>query len=138
MICVISERAPNQPKLKKPKQLKGIKPCLSYKWGGITACQVFIDGSDIWINHHDWCSRVFYQAKVKYKHSFIFNDGFEAPVLKGDAWIVLKSVLNFSKITDVLRVITYECLIDDNSRFCHDDERMFIDVVTELWRTKYE
>ena len=134
MITIISERRFNEPKLKKPKELKGVKPFMSYKWGGVTTCQAFIQENNIWINHHDWCSIALYGLDVKYKSHFVYSDGFEAPVLKGDAWIKISEAMD-GKIINVIRRITEECLINSNSRFCVDDERMFIDVIVNARRT---
>lgn len=125
MIIIVSERRPGEPKLKKPKELKGVKPFMSYKWGGVTTCQAFINGDDLWINHHDWCSVVHYGANVDYKKHFIYSDGFTAPVSKGDAWIWFGGILKYPNRSAVIRNIVHECL---ESRFCMDDERMFVDV----------
>lgn len=136
MIVIVSERHPYGPKLKKPKELKGVKPFKSYKWGGVTACQAFIKGDDVWINHHDWCSITHYGADVKYKSRFIYSDGFTAPVSKGDAWIKLEKVLNYPNKVAVVQQITYECLVAEESRFCHDDERMFVDIYLDAWEVQ--
>ena len=132
MIHIVSERSPfDTKKLKKPKELKGVRPIFSLKWGGVTSCQVFVKDKDVWINHHDWCSHTFYGANIKYKQHFVYNDGFTAPTVKGDAWIVMRGVVDM-KPTEVLRGITYETEILDGSRFCRDDSRMFEDVVVRL------
>lgn len=129
MIVIVSERRPGEPKLKKPKELKGIKPFTSYKWGGVTTCQAFINGDDLWINHHDWCSVAHYGVDAKYrKKHFVYSDGFTAPVSKGDAWIRFGGILKYPNRSAVIRDIVHECLELDESRFCMDDERMFVDV----------
>lgn len=137
MITVVAERKPHEPKLKKPKELKGVKPFMSYKWGGVTTCQAFMCEYDVWVNHHDWCSVVHYGANVNYRQHFVYSDGFTAPVSKGDAWIKLEKVLMFPNRTAVARRITEECLILEDSRFCVDDERMFVDVYLKAWEVKH-
>lgn len=134
MIQIISERSPfDTKKLKKPKELKGVKPMFSVKWGGVTTCQVFVKSSDVWINHHDWCSHTFYGANNKYKQHFVYSDGFTAPTVKGDAWIVMRGVVGMEPV-EALRVIMYETEIMDDSRFCRDDSRMFEDIISTLHR----
>ncbi len=134
MISIVSERRPWEPKLKKPKELKGIKSFLTYIWGGITGCQAFIAGVDVWVNHHDWCSIPSKNTKYGKRH-FVYNDAFNTPVVKGDAWIVLKGVMLFTKRTEALRAIFQECVVD-GSRFCMDDCRMFEDVYLKAWEER--
>lgn len=134
MIEIISERPPfSDEKLKKPKELKGIKPVFSLKWGGVTSCQVFINGDDVWINHHDWCSKTFYGAGAEYKQHFVYSDGFTAPTKKGNAWIVMRGLTRVRAV-DAIRRISSEAekAINPNSRFCRDDVRMFEDIVLKL------
>lgn len=133
MIDVMYECEPGG-KLSKPKELKGVKPLFSYKWGGITSCPVFIAGDDIWIKHCDWCSLTLYGRKnTKYRQAFVYSDGFTAPTIKGTAYI---------RITDAIRCqrgCRSRCLSAmwenyDDSRYCMDDMRMFNDVTVEVWR----
>lgn len=134
MIEIISEQLPGNPgKLKKPKELKGIKPLFSVKWGDCTACQVFVLGADVYVNHHDWCSVSLYGRDNKYKHHYGYNDGFTAPTVKGNAWIKLTSLLSMRPV-EALRMVTAETELDDGSRFCRDDARMFEDIVTKLYK----
>ena len=134
MIAVISERAPtSKDKLPKPKELKGVKPLFSVKWGGITACQVFVKGADVWVNHHDWCSVSIYGGEAKSNRHYGYSDAFRAPTIKGDAWIRLTSLLSMRPV-EALRMVTAETELDDSSRFCCDDVRMFEDIVTKLYK----
>jgi hypothetical protein len=47
----------------------------------------------------------------------------------------IKGVLSAECIVPVIQKISLEC-VADNSRFNSDDERMFIDVTTRLWKEK--
>lgn len=136
MIEIISEQLPGSPvKLKKPKELKGVKPLFSVKWGGRIACQVFISGADVYVNHHDWCSISLYGRDNKYKHHYGYNDGFTAPTVRGNAWIKLVGIIAMQP-TEALRAISWDTEIDANSRFCCDDTRMFEDIVSKLWKER--
>ena len=137
MITVVSERTPtSKDKLSKPKELKGVKPLFSVKWGGVTACQVFVKGVDIWVNHHDWCSVSFYGTTVKSNHCYGYSDAFTAPTVKGDAWIKLAGLLS-TRPVEALRMVTTETELNDGSRFCRDDIRMFEDIITKLHKEGY-
>ena len=134
MITVISERAPtSKDKLPKPKELKGVKPLFSVKWGGITTCQVFVKGVDVWINHHDWCSVSVYGAKAKSNRHYGYSDAFTAPTIKGDAWIRLTGLLSMRPV-EALRMVTAETELNGNTSFCRGDARMFEDIVTKLYK----
>ena len=137
MIVVVSERTPtSKNKLSKPKELKGIKPLFSVKWGGITTCQVFVKDTDVWVNHHDWCSVSFYGTVVKSNHHYGYSDAYTAPTVKGDAWIKLTGLLNMRPV-EALRMVTIETELSDDSRFCCDDTRMFEDIVAKLHKEGY-
>lgn len=137
MITVISERTPtSKDKLSKPKELKGVKPLFSVKWGGITTCQVFVKDVDVWVNHHDWCSVSFYGAAVKSNHHYGYSDAFTAPTVKGDAWIKLTGLLSMRPV-EALRMVTAETELSDDSRFCRDDTRMLEDIIAKLHKEGY-
>lgn len=143
MIEIVSERRYGQPKLAKPKELKNIKQAFTYDLNKHCKCPVFITGNDVWIKHRDWCSKVLHSGKeveeYRSKHpKFVYNDCFAAIVLRGEAWIRIKDVLDAEVIVPTLQKISLEC-IDENTRFNDEgDMRMFTDCVHKAWLIKRE
>lgn len=138
MVTVISECKPGD-KLPKPRELKGVKPAFSYKWGGVTSCPVFVVGNDIWIKHRDWCSLIMYgRSDVKYSRHFLYSDGFTAPTIKGTAYIRIEgsAAVKLGHRAETIRRVQRVCGPD--SRFCSDDMRMFIDVLMKIWRLQHD
>lgn len=143
-IEVVSERLPgSKNKLQKPAQLKGVQPFCSYKWGGCTACQAFEKDGDLWIKHNDWCSKFIPKEEAikmgaKVKHAYTYDDAFGGLVIKGQAWIVLRGVFKISPARAINMV--YQACMDDlyssRRRFCCDDERMFVDLITRYAATQ--
>lgn len=131
MISIVSERVPGDPKkLKKPKELRGVRPFTSYRWGGVTACQAFIKGEDLWVKHNDWCSYVKYGGcnsnMGMAARLYSYSDNF-APIaiVQGQAWIRLEGVLAM-EWAEAVTLIDAET--GDSTRFCMDDWRMFRDL----------
>ena len=94
-------------KLSKPKELKGIQKFASVFFSAKRCkCQLFLDGSDLYINHPDYFSPEYcrpedhgtplsYRAK-KYgisvpKEKFIYEDNWAAIVLRRRAWIKISN-----------------------------------------------
>ena len=87
-----------QPKLKKPKELKGIKQAFSVDWiDRKCRCSCYVLDNDIYIKHRDFGSIPLYgltaEEKKMGKGRFIFNDNWGCVVLRGEAWIILKDVI---------------------------------------------
>lgn len=128
VISIVSERAPWDPeKLKKPRELRGVRPFMSYRWGGCTACQAFIKGGDLWVKHNDWCSYVEYGGRNEATSgAYVYSDNFAPRVIvRGQAWIRLEDVLDMDW-ADATRLIDEET--GDGTRFCMDDWRMLRDL----------
>lgn len=108
---VISHRYYGEPKLSKPKELKGIKPI-----GKVTYIpkhsepQIFIKGKDVYIKHTDYFSPEWRPPKgerigmplsyytEKYfnrtkSEKFIYPDCWGSIVLRNEAWIVIKDLI---------------------------------------------
>lgn len=130
MISIVSERVPGDPKkLKKPEELRGIRPFTSYKWGGFTSCQAFIKGGDLWVKHNDWCSYIEYgghNETTNGTRTYSYSDNF-APrrIVLGQAWIRLERVLAMGWAEAVTLI---DAETGDGTRFCMDDWRMFRDL----------
>jgi hypothetical protein len=103
-----SYRAYGDPKLKKPKELKGIKQAFSVDYiPGKCRCPVYLEGNNIWIKHRDYFSPSMklptedigaplnvlitkYTDKKKGK-KFIYSDAWGDIVLRSEAWIKLEN-----------------------------------------------
>lgn len=108
---IYSHRYYGQPKLSKPKELKGIKPI-----GKATYIpkhcepQVFIKENDVYIKHTDYFSYTwrppegeridmpisYYMSKYfneTRKEKFVYPDGWGSIILRNEAWILLKDIL---------------------------------------------
>lgn len=128
VISVVYERMPGDPKkLRKPAELRGVRPFTSYRWGGCTACQAFIHGDDLWVKHNDWCSYVEYGGRNEATSgAYTYSDNFAPRVIvRGQAWIRLEGVLDMDW-ADATRLIDAET--GDGTRFCMDDWRMLRDL----------
>jgi hypothetical protein len=100
-----------EPKMNKPKELKGIKQAFSTEWiYKKCTCPCFVKDNDLWIHHKDFFSRNFvppdpkdigtptiYQLQ-KYFHidkpylkKFIYPDCWGNIVLRNEAWIVFRN-----------------------------------------------
>ena len=144
LVEIVSERRYGQPKLKKPKALTNVKQAMTYKYDRKTSFPVFVKNNDIYIKHRDWCSECLYSGRqyeewlAKHHQKFIYNDTYGAVVLRGEAWIRIKGVLDAPKFSFIQRQLVQECEIDERSRFSADDARMIIDVCFKLWKEKRE
>ena len=104
-----SYRIYGQPKLNKPKELKGIKQVFSADYiPNKCRCPVYIEGNNVWIKHKDYFSPSLklpmedigaplnvlmtkYTNKKK-GQKFIYNDEWGDVVLRNEAWIKLENV----------------------------------------------
>lgn len=129
MISIVLERAPGDLKrLRKPKELRGVCPFTSYRWGGFTSCQAFICGADLWVKHNDWCSYVEYGGRNEATSgAYTYSDNFAPRVIvRGQAWIRLEGVLTMDWL-EAVRLIDAET--GYGTRFCMDDWRMLHDLL---------
>lgn len=110
----VSYRQYGQPKLQKPKQLKGIKQSFSGEYIAKKCnCPCFYVGDDLWIQHKDFFSSSFvppdedfdkpvsYLAKKYFNRSksekFVYPDGWGSIVLRNEAWILFKNIKSVAK-----------------------------------------
>lgn len=90
---IISERSWGDPKLPKPKILKGIKQSGSAQFGKCK-CPVFFTEEKVYVKHRDWFSASIPIPEAerlgiidKIKNKFIYNDNFGSVVLRDEAWL---------------------------------------------------
>lgn len=106
-----SFRSYSEPKLAKPKELKGIKNIGSAEFIAKKCnTQVFIEGNNVWIKHTDYFSPTwrhpvgeridmplsYYLRKYFGKNKsekFVYPDGWGEIVLRNDAWIRLDNLV---------------------------------------------
>lgn len=94
MIEVLSSRRYGEPKLKKPAELKGVKPIGSAGFGPKCKCPVLVKNETVYVKHRDWFSQgisirtaLEYGIVKKKKNKFVYNDNFGSVVLRNEAWI---------------------------------------------------
>lgn len=108
MFRIHSFRGYGQPKLSKPKELKGIKQAFPVSYNPSCSCQVFIKGNDVWIKHRDYFSPSLvrsedygkslgqlhekYMGKSKSK-KFGYEDAWGDLLARSEAWIKLEGIL---------------------------------------------
>ena len=92
---IISSRRYGEPKLEKPKELKGIKQSGGAMFGPKCKCPVFVIESSMYVKHRDWFSRSISIPEAvnrgiisKQKNKFIYNDNFGSVVLRNEAWLL--------------------------------------------------
>ena len=104
-----SFRGYGQPKLSKPKELKGIKQAFPVSYNPSCSCQVFIKGNDVWIKHRDYFSPSLvkpedygkslgqlydkYMGKSKSK-KFGYEDAWGDLLARSEAWIKLEGLIS--------------------------------------------
>lgn len=111
-----SFRKYGQPKLSKPKELKGIKQVFSINYNAKCKCQIFIKDNNVWIKHRDYFSplikndvkdigtplsyRVEKYLGKKVTEKFIYADTWGDIVLRSEAWICIKNLLYRLKVNE--------------------------------------
>ena len=91
-----------EPKLTKPKELKGLKPAFNVDFIPKRAsCQCFIVGDDIWVKHTDYFSEDTTGVDNQRKNKFIYNDSFGSVVFRNEAWMVVKDFQWYGKPWEV-------------------------------------
>lgn len=116
-----SFRAYGQPKLTKPKELKGVKSIGSAIFiPNHCNPQIFIEGNDVWIKHTDYFSQMWrppegerldmpisYYAKKYFEKTrtekFIYSDGWGSIVLRNEAWLKLENLVPMCEYRELIR-----------------------------------
>jgi hypothetical protein len=99
-IEILSQRRYGEPKLKTPKELKGIPKAGTVPFGSKCSCPAYITDSHIYLKHRDFFSPciTLQQAKDagiidKWNKRFIYNDTFGGVVLRCEAWLRISKQL---------------------------------------------
>ena len=114
IFTVYSFRYYGEPKLSKPKELKGIKPIGSATYiPKHCSPQVFVKGNDVWIKHTDYMSAIwkpplddfgkdtsYYLNKyfgINRGNKFIYADNWGSIVLRNEAWLLIENFVPVMK-----------------------------------------
>lgn len=143
-----SMRYYGQPKLTKPKELKGINRAFSVNFLKNCSCQCFIKDNDIWIKHSDYFSsslkdsntfgtpleyRIkYYGLSSKKRSGFVYNDCWGDIVLRNEAWLVIRNIIPLAKRYNENEL--YENVI---SEFCKLEHLNKYDL-DETWEFSFE
>lgn len=149
-----------EPKLKKPKELSGIKQEYSVDYiPKKCKCGVFIEGKNLWIRHKDYFSGSIKYEPVdagaplgvlakKYldkdkKNKFIYGDAWGEIVARNEAWICLegfmldvKSKHPLDVLSDILRQHEKACNFNEYELECTDMSRMYEKIIMKYWNKK--
>lgn len=154
---VHSFRSYGQPKLSKPKDLRGIKQSLSVDYiPGKCRCPVFIKADDVWIRHNDYFSETMrlplvdmgmpleYLAKKYEKRDkrkkFVYPDTWGSIVLRSQAWLRIKNLYKQIKegafpldiVLDIREQQEETHKLDKYSLCCSDMERFWERVISQV------
>lgn len=101
-----SYRIWGEPRLEKPKELIGIRQAFSVDYiPKRCSCPVFIEGSNVWIKHRDYFSKIIandgkplvssykeiFGKDLKGRSKFIYADCWGAIVLRNEAWLKIEN-----------------------------------------------
>lgn len=110
-IEILEHRLYGQPKLNKPKHLKGIKQSGSIKFSK-ASCPAYITKDGVYIKHRDFFSQSISIPDAltanmidKKKNKFIYNDNFGSVVLRNEAYLLVRGSLSGFKPEIVYRLI---------------------------------
>lgn len=159
---VHSYRLYGQPKLNKPKELKGIKSIGNAIFNTHVNPQIFISDKDVWIRHNDYFSsswrppegeRIdmptsYYMKKyfnIERPEKFIYADCWGDIVLRNEAWIKLENLvplcrykeMNYSQIAR--KIIQQQKLVEKgmSDGVCNEWE-MFWEKVVKVVKSNME
>lgn len=143
-----SMRFYGQPKLPKPKELKGIDKAFNVNFLKNCSCQCFIKDNDLWIKHRDYFSQPIdkpedsgtpleyrikkYGINSKKSSGFVYADCWGAIVGRNEAWLIIKDVIPQVKRCNEVELSTV--IIDE---FCKM-ERMNKYDLDEYWQFFFE
>lgn len=130
------------PKLQKPKELKGIKEAFSVDYiPKKCKCKVYIVGDDVWIHHRDFFSQTIYDHNVEFRKKFIYNDTFGCIVLRNEAYIHIKDFCKYVdnyKLTDrIMELWEKEMNMERYTLVPSDNERMIENIVNKIYKRDF-
>jgi hypothetical protein len=119
VFVVHSQRVYGQPKLKKPKELGGVRQTYSAAFNHKCKCQCYVLGNDLWIKHRDWFSETwqppegeridmtmgYYMRKYFNRdipNKFIYDDTWGDIVLRNEAWLRIENVISVMRSESVI------------------------------------
>lgn len=137
---IISSRRYGEPKLEKPKELKGIKQSGGAMFGPKCKCPVFVTESSVYVKHRDWFSRSISIPEAvnrgiisKQKSKFIYNDNFGSVVLRNEAWLKIEVDWDIFKpqlVNDLIRRTEWVAGLREFDLENHDWVRFYEDIIS--------
>lgn len=133
-----------EPKLTKPKELKGIKEIFSVDYiPKKCKCKVYVVGDDLWIHHRDFFSRTIYDHSVAFRKKFVYNDTFGAVVLRNEAYLKVTGFCRYIDercrlVHEVMRLFEQKMEMKEYELEDTNDSRMFEDIVNKLYKMNKE
>lgn len=146
-----------EPKIKKPKELRGIKRIFSIDYiPKKCKCQVFIKNNDVWIKHRDYFSEGYtptieelgmplnyFAEKFMDKNrpkKFIYDDAWGAVIFRNEAWLKIENLVHEIKsgkfeLDIVNEIREQQERIHELNKYelcCSDMERFWEKVIREL------
>ena len=146
-----------EPKLKKPAQLKNINQEYTVDYiPGKCKCQVYIEGTNLWIKHRDYFSQpIKYETEdigaplevlvKKYvdkdrKRKFVYGDSWGEIIARNEAWICLEDFIIDVKnkhfldiLADILRKQEEVCGFEKYTLECSNMSRMYEQIIVKHW-----
>lgn len=93
-IEILSSREFGEPKLSKPKELKGIKQAGTALFGPKCKCPFYLTPSHVYVKHRDFFSpSISFPDALRlgiidnFNKKFVYNDNFGSVVLRSEAWL---------------------------------------------------
>ena len=154
---MISFRTSEQPKLNKPKEIRGIKRAFSVDYIPKKArCQCFIKNNDVFVKHVDYFSPAIIEPEMvgepmdvmmtRYigrdrPKKFIYGDSWGCVVLRSEAWIAIRGLMTTKKhpLDQVNEIINQQARLHDDdpaNLICTDMERFWEGVVMTVMGMK--
>ena len=155
--ALYSHRFYGQPKLAKPKELKGIKQQGSASWNKQCRCQYFAKDNDVYIKHRDYFSPSYcepedigtplgyrlkkYGIDRKANEKFCYADCWGDIVLRNEAWILLKNLIPLLKVNNYNSTAKIICREQEKyhrwQQFSLDDWEFFYEQICKDLQENY-
>lgn len=143
-IEIISQRLWGEPKLEKPKALKGVKPYESILFFQ-SLCPVFFSDKKMWVKHRDFLSsHISFETAMQHgiiqgwNKKFCYNDNYAGCILRGEAWITVSyDLLQFASECNfllpwypLLRALAHTLGIEEDGLWDHSWISFFENLIT--------
>lgn len=143
-----SKRRYGEPKLTKPKILRGIMPVFSIMMIG-RKNQIYIQNNDVWIKANDYFSEDISQEeaiergiKIKIREKLCYKNNYVAVTLRGEGWICIQNLLLFINDKSIYRRLNEKIHELYNWKYpddiSHEWERIYEELINKLRNERCE